>query len=60
MARILPFRGLRYHESQDLSAVTTPPYDIISPSEQDAYYARSERQRDPSGARKGIPGRHAG
>ena len=42
MARILPFRGLRYHESQDLSAVTTPPYDIISPSEQDAYYARSE------------------
>lgn len=42
MAKILPFRGLRYHENQDLSAVTTPPYDIISPAEQDAYYARSE------------------
>lgn len=38
MAKIIPFRGLRYNKNKDLSAVTTPPYDIISPSEQEAFY----------------------
>lgn len=42
MAHIIPFRGLRYHESENLTAVTTPPYDIISPKEQEAFYAQSE------------------
>lgn len=42
MAHIIPFRGLRYHESENLTAVTTPPYDIISPKEQEKYYEQSE------------------
>lgn len=41
MANIIPFRGLRYNTKKipDLKAVTTPPYDVISPEEQDAFYA---------------------
>lgn len=42
MAHIIPFRGLRYHERENLSAVTTPPYDVISPAEQEAFYQLSE------------------
>ena len=40
MAKIIPFNGLRYNTDivGDLSAVTTPPYDIISPKQQQAYY----------------------
>ncbi|NLY44069.1 MAG: DUF1015 domain-containing protein [Clostridiaceae bacterium] len=40
MANFIPFRGLRYNTEKisDLSKVITPPYDIISPSEQDDYY----------------------
>lgn len=34
---VIPFRGLRYAD-RDLSKVTTPPYDIISPQEQKAFY----------------------
>lgn len=34
---VIPFRGLRYAD-KDLSRVTTPPYDIISPQEQKAFY----------------------
>jgi uncharacterized protein (DUF1015 family) len=41
MAEIKPFRGLRYNLSQvDLQKVTTPPYDIISPPQQEEYYRR--------------------
>ncbi len=40
MARVLPFRGLRY--SPDLAPclprLVTPPYDIISPAEQRKFY----------------------
>lgn len=39
MAEIRPFRGLRYH-LDDLAAVVTPPYDVISPAQQAAYYDR--------------------
>ena len=42
MAHIIPFRGLRYRESENLTAVTTPPYDVISPKEQEEYYNQSE------------------
>lgn len=40
MATILPFRGLRYNTKQasDLSFVTAPPYDCISPEQQEALY----------------------
>ncbi|MGH2368022.1 MAG: DUF1015 domain-containing protein [Chloroflexota bacterium] len=41
MAEVRPFRGLRFDPSQvDLSAVVCPPYDVISPTEQQAYHAR--------------------
>jgi uncharacterized protein (DUF1015 family) len=36
MAKIIPFKGLRYNTEivGDLSSVTTPPYDIISEKQQ--------------------------
>ncbi len=36
---VIPFRGLRY-SGKDLANVTTPPYDIISPGEQEEFYNR--------------------
>ncbi|MGH9183918.1 MAG: DUF1015 family protein [Acidimicrobiales bacterium] len=33
MPRFAPFRGLRYAESLDLEAVTSPPYDVIDEAE---------------------------
>jgi uncharacterized protein (DUF1015 family) len=42
MARIFPFRGLRYNPSKvKLAEVVTQPYDKISPEMQDRYYAAS-------------------
>jgi uncharacterized protein (DUF1015 family) len=40
MATIAPFRGLTYNFSKigNLAEIITPPYDIISEKEQDAYY----------------------
>ncbi len=40
MTKIIPFKGLRYNTDivGDLTAVTTPPYDIISPAQQKGYY----------------------
>lgn len=42
MATILPFKGIRYNLEiiDDRSAVTTPPYDVISKDEQDEFYRR--------------------
>lgn len=44
MAQVIPFKGLRYNTSKisDLSKVMTPPYDVISPAEQDRFYQMSE------------------
>jgi uncharacterized protein (DUF1015 family) len=44
MAEIRPFKGIRYSPKQisDLAAVICPPYDIISPQQQDALYQRNE------------------
>ncbi len=41
MPEFIPFRGLRYNEAivGDLANVLTPPYDVISPAQQDAFYA---------------------
>lgn len=37
-----PFRAWRYHPGRvELSRVIAPPYDVISPSEQEALYAKS-------------------
>ncbi|MGC8491897.1 MAG: DUF1015 domain-containing protein [Syntrophobacteraceae bacterium] len=43
MAEIAPFRGLRYNlqEVPDLSQVTIPPYDVISPEEQREFYEKN-------------------
>lgn len=40
MADIQPFTGLRYNTEivGDLSSVTTPPYDVISPDDQERFY----------------------
>ena len=45
MAEIAPFRGIRYDQSVvgDLSKVTSPPYDVISPEER-VYYHRLHPQ----------------
>jgi len=43
MAKIVPFRGLRYNLSKipTSASVTAPPYDVISPSLQEELYRRS-------------------
>jgi uncharacterized protein (DUF1015 family) len=43
MAKVIPFKGVRYSEKiGDLASVTAPPYDIIPPSMQDELYAQDE------------------
>lgn len=43
MADIRAFKGIRYNQAEvgDLSAVITPPYDVISLDEEDWYWERS-------------------
>ena len=43
MAEISPFSGVRYNQEivGDMASVICPPYDIISPEEQKAYYEKS-------------------
>lgn len=46
MADILPFRGIRYDAAAvggDIAAVAAPPYDVISPAEQQRLYDRHTR-----------------
>ena len=42
MAEFVPFCGWRYNEDEvgSLATVTSPPYDVISPEQQDTYYKR--------------------
>jgi uncharacterized protein (DUF1015 family) len=42
MSRIRPFRGILYNPDKvpGLKEVITPPYDVISPDEQEGYYER--------------------
>ncbi len=44
MAIVIPFRGILYNQEKvgDCKQVTAPPYDIISPEQQDQYYEKSE------------------
>jgi len=44
LAEISPFKGARYNQEiiEDMASVICPPYDVISPEEQKAYYERSE------------------
>jgi len=43
VACIKPFRGLRYDPKKigDMEKVVTPPYDVISPEQQEAFYDKS-------------------
>ncbi|MGI5876729.1 MAG: DUF1015 domain-containing protein [Dethiobacteria bacterium] len=43
MARIKPIRGVRFspHLIDELDRLITPPYDVISPEAQEAYYQKS-------------------
>ena len=43
MVRIAPFRGVFYNQKKirDLGRVLTPPYDVISPEEQEKLYRKS-------------------
>jgi uncharacterized protein (DUF1015 family) len=42
MASVLPFKGILYNLDKitDSADITTPPYDVISPDEQAAFYER--------------------
>ncbi len=41
MATIKPFRGIRYNQMKvTLANVVAPPYDVISPEQQNGYYAK--------------------
>ncbi|HEX7364338.1 MAG TPA: DUF1015 domain-containing protein [Dehalococcoidia bacterium] len=44
MAEISAFHGVRYNQEivQDMSEVICPPYDVISPEQQKAYYEKSD------------------
>ena len=44
MAIIIPLRGVLYDREKagEFSTVTAPPYDIISPEQQERYYQQSE------------------
>ena len=40
MPELKPFKGIRYSSSADLKLLTCPPYDVISPEEQEELYQR--------------------
>lgn len=44
MAQISPFKGLRYNLNliSDISLVTSPPYDVISPQRQKLFYEKHQ------------------
>lgn len=43
MALVKPFRGIRFNaEKVEISLAVTPPYDVISPQDQEKYYLKSE------------------
>jgi uncharacterized protein (DUF1015 family) len=44
LAEVSPFSGVRYNQEivKDMAEVICPPYDVISPKEQKAYYEKSD------------------
>jgi len=43
MARVRPFAGFRYATtSRDITPLTAPPYDVISPAQREQFLARDE------------------
>ncbi|RJQ79505.1 MAG: DUF1015 domain-containing protein [Desulfobacteraceae bacterium] len=55
MAEVVPFKGVRYNPEliSEMAAVVAPPYDVITPEEQDVLY-----RRHPSNVIRLILGRH--
>ena len=41
MANIAPFAGIHYRPDAPLSDLIAPPYDVLSPAQQDALYAKN-------------------
>lgn len=58
MAVLAPFRGLIYNPEKitDLSQVITPPYDVISPQQQEAFYVRHPYNMIQLDLGKNLPG----
>lgn len=58
MATIKPFQGIRYNldKVRDMSKVVTPPYDVISPQEQESYYRLHEQNIIRLTKGKDLPG----
>jgi len=58
MVAFLPFRGIHYNgdQIQDLSQVVCPPYDVISPEEQNFYYDLHPCNAIRLDLTKGLPG----
>ena len=58
MALVRPFRGIRYNPEfvKDYSQVMCPPYDVISPTEQDAYYRLNKHNYIRIELTKELPG----
>jgi uncharacterized protein (DUF1015 family) len=55
MATIRPFKAIRYNQSKiSMANVVAPPYDVITPEQQDGYYAK-----DPFNVVRLILGREA-
>ena len=42
MAEVVPFKGVRYNPDliSDMADIVAPPYDAISPKEQDGFHQR--------------------
>ncbi|KJS30293.1 MAG: hypothetical protein VR64_16410 [Desulfatitalea sp. BRH_c12] len=55
MAEVVPFKGVRYNPAliPDMAAVVAPPYDVISPKEQEGFY-----QSHPNNVIRLILGKH--
>lgn len=58
MATIVPFKAWHYNTSLDIASVVAPPYDVISPSEQEALYERSPHNVIKIELGKDEPGDH--
>jgi len=58
MADVKPFRGIHYDTGRvpDLSLVVTPPYDVISPEEQEGLHRRHPRNIVHIDFGKSLPG----
>lgn len=41
MAKIIPFKGVRYSANIDINGVVTPPYDVIDAAGQEAFYEKN-------------------